>query len=242
MHYEVRGGLFNATSVLHCPSNSTGITCSTDRFYTTTVTGGLSTTSVSWYYRSDLVEFQFDVPLAVETDQPDSTIFLRRKSLYGNGYGPLAGLYDQHVWDLAQPPDEKQALLYLMDFIAGPVNNSLSYDPTLSLTLLFDTPAPTASPVSKELIQENAGVNLVVAIVVPIVVVFVIGIIAVVALVPAVRRRIFGFEGAMHKMRARTEERGRVESTHRSSDGPAPEQDKSWRKSTKPSRLTNSRV
>jgi hypothetical protein len=184
--------------------------CTTDRFSANSVVNPLS---LNWKFRSTKSEFEFDIPYAIQTDNVANVGFLRRKSVFGRGYGPLSDLYGKRVWDYFQPADNAQGLFYVMELIAGPARNAVYYDPTLSMRVLFDESDPGADPNAPAAVaqaQETASVNLAVAIAVPIVVVALIAVIGVVALVPAIRRKIFGFENALHTAKMRQTESKRA--------------------------------
>jgi hypothetical protein len=94
----------------------------------------------------------------------------------------------------------EQALAFVVD-LSGPVVEDFLWDPTVQLSLLFDSgPAPITGDAP---LVENSVVNLGIAVGVPIAIVVVLGIILVLLLVPPVRRKFFGFEAAAHEAKMR---------------------------------------
>eukprot|EP01122_Echinamoeba_exundans_P015035 TRINITY_DN6975_c0_g1_i1.p1 TRINITY_DN6975_c0_g1~~TRINITY_DN6975_c0_g1_i1.p1 ORF type:complete len:642 (-),score=86.34 TRINITY_DN6975_c0_g1_i1:121-2046(-) len=211
-NFEARGYMFSPNSRLTCSgSNSLYVgqtICGNELFNTTLELVASDTPTIVWTHSTRNIHTVMDSPFEFFADGRPTPLawYPRRYSLSIPGYGASAGVRYAQFNDTVMVEPDDQGINVQFELLFSNVTRSLYWDPTISLSVLLPDPGlspETSAPENRATLEEAQNINLAVAVGIPVAVIAVVAIVAVIALSPAIRRRFFPADAALHEIRRR---------------------------------------
>jgi hypothetical protein len=204
--------MFSPNSRLICTGSQSlylgKTTCGNEMFNTTLELVSTGTPTMSWAHRSRNINTYLDSPFEFFADNSSTPLawYPRRYSLAVPGYGSSVGLRYPQINDSVLVAPDDQGISVQLELLFSNVTRSLFWDPTISLSVLLPDPglAPEmSSPENGATLVEAQAVNLAIAIGVPVAAIALVAIVGLLVFSPAVRRKLFPSEAAIHEIRRR---------------------------------------